>query len=55
MSYVPYTLQQLFKIAEMNPQKVAVILDAQIWTYSELIEQIECIASHLYHLNIVKG
>jgi non-ribosomal peptide synthetase component F len=39
----------------MNSQKVAVILDDQTWTYSELIEQIERIASHLYHLNIVKG
>lgn len=50
-----YTLQQLFKTAQMNPQKIAVILDDQMWTYSELIEQIEHVANHLFRLNIVKG
>lgn len=50
-----YTLQQLFKTAQMNPQKIAVILDDQMWTYSELIEQIERVVNHLYQLNIVKG
>jgi len=55
MSPVFYTMRQLFKIAQINPQKIALILDDQTWTYSELIEQIKCIASHLYNLNIVKG
>jgi non-ribosomal peptide synthetase component F len=48
-------MRQLFKTAQINPQKIALILDDQTWTYSELIEQIKCIASHLYNLNIVKG
>ncbi len=48
-------MQRLFRTAQMYSQKVAVVLDDQMWTYSELIERIECIASHLYHLKIVPG
>ncbi|CAF3920869.1 unnamed protein product, partial [Rotaria sordida] len=50
-----YVLRQLFETAQMHPQKIAVVLDDQLWTYSEFIERIECVASHLHHLNIVPG
>ena len=55
MSSSFYVLHELFKTVIMHPQKVAVVLDDQIWSYSELIEQIARVASHLYHLNIVQG
>ncbi|CAF0752919.1 unnamed protein product [Adineta steineri] len=50
-----YVLHQLFHMAERHPQKIAIILDAQTWTYSELIEQVERVVDYLHHLNIVKG
>jgi acyl-coenzyme A synthetase/AMP-(fatty) acid ligase len=42
-------------MAQMYPQKVAVVLDDQTWTYSELIEQIERVTCCLQRLNIVRG
>jgi non-ribosomal peptide synthetase component F len=50
-----YLLRQLCDITQRHPQKVAVVLDDQTWTYSELIEQIERVVYHLHHLNIVQG
>ncbi len=50
-----YVLRQLFHMAKLHPQKIALMLDAQAWTYSELIEQVEHVAGYLHHLNIVKG
>ena len=50
-----YVLRQLFNMAQIYPQKVAVVLDDQVWTYSELIEQIERVVCHLHRLNIVQG
>lgn len=48
-------LQKLCDTAQTYPQKVAVVLDEQAWTYSELIEKIERVVIHLYSLNIVHG
>ncbi|UJR34821.1 hypothetical protein I4U23_027602 [Adineta vaga] len=42
-------------MAEVHPQKIALILDFQSWTYSELIEQVEHVVDYLHNLNIVKG
>jgi non-ribosomal peptide synthetase component F len=48
-------LRQLFDVAQVNQQKVAVTLDDQTWTYAELIKQIERVTRHLHHLEIVQG
>jgi len=48
-------LRCIVDMAQIYPQKVAVVLDDQIWTYSELIERIECVARYLHRLNIVQG
>jgi acyl-coenzyme A synthetase/AMP-(fatty) acid ligase len=50
-----YILRQLFTVAQVHPQKVAIVLDDQVWTYSELIEGIELITCHLHRLGIVQG
>jgi non-ribosomal peptide synthetase component F len=50
-----YVLRELFHMAQMYPQKVAVILDDQAWTYSELIEGIERVICHLSRLGVVQG
>ena len=50
-----YVLRQLFNTAQMYPQKVAVVLNDQAWTYSELIEQVERVANYLHRLDIVQG
>jgi acyl-coenzyme A synthetase/AMP-(fatty) acid ligase len=42
-------------MAQMYPQKVAVVLDDQTWTYGELIDQIERVTCCLQRLNIVQG
>jgi non-ribosomal peptide synthetase component F len=42
-------------MAQIHPQKVAVVLDHQAWTYSELIEQVEHVVFHLRRLNISPG
>ncbi|CAF1528784.1 unnamed protein product [Rotaria sp. Silwood1] len=39
----------------MHPQKVAVVLDDQVWTYSELTEEVERVAHHLYRLHVAQG
>ena len=48
-------LKQLFHTAETHAQKLAVVLDDQSWTYSELIEMVERLVLHLHRLNIVQG
>jgi acyl-coenzyme A synthetase/AMP-(fatty) acid ligase len=48
-------LRELFNVAQVHPQKVAVALDDQVWTYSELVEMVECVANHLHSLNVVQG
>jgi non-ribosomal peptide synthetase component F len=50
-----YVLRQLFKTALIHPQRIAVLLDDQSWSYGELINQIERVTNHLYHVNIVQG
>ncbi|CAF4360152.1 unnamed protein product [Rotaria sp. Silwood2] len=50
-----YALRQLFDTAHKHPQKIVLVLDDQAWSYSELIEQIERVASYLHRLNIVRG
>jgi non-ribosomal peptide synthetase component F len=50
-----HVLRQLLDTARIHPQKVAVILDDQAWTYSELIERIERVVCHLHRLNVVQG
>ncbi|CAF4019630.1 unnamed protein product [Adineta steineri] len=50
-----YVLEQLFRTVQLHPQKVAVVLDDQIWTYSELIEQIKRTTYYLHRSNYVRG
>ena len=50
-----HVLQKLCDTVQTYPQKVAVALDEQVWTYSELLEKIERVVIHLYSLNIVHG
>ena len=55
MTSSSHVLKQLFHAAEVHPQKLALVLDDQSWTYSELIEMVEHIAYHLHRRNIVHG
>jgi acyl-coenzyme A synthetase/AMP-(fatty) acid ligase len=50
-----HVLRELFNIAQTHPQKVALVLDDQVWTYGELVEKLECVAYHLNNYNIVQG
>ncbi len=50
-----HILRELFNVAQVHPQKVAVALDDQVWTYSELVEMVECVANYLHSLNVVQG
>ncbi|CAF3739353.1 unnamed protein product [Adineta steineri] len=50
-----YVLEQLFHTIQRHPQKVAVALDDQMWTYSELMEQIKRTAYYLHRSNFVRG
>ena len=50
-----YVLRELFTMAQRHPQKVAIVLDDQIWTYGELVEQVQRVACQLHYLNITKG
>ena len=42
-------------MAEAHPQKVAVILDEQCWTYGELVEQVQCVVHHLHKSGVIQG
>jgi non-ribosomal peptide synthetase component F len=48
-------LRDMVNIAEKHPQKIAVLLDDQAWTYGELIEKVQCVAWHLHSLKIDQG
>ncbi|CAF1334934.1 unnamed protein product, partial [Adineta steineri] len=50
-----YVLYDFCNMARLYPQKVAVVLDDQVWTYSELIMQVERVVYQLHHLGIVQG
>ncbi|CAF1525664.1 unnamed protein product, partial [Adineta steineri] len=50
-----YTIRNLFNIAQLYPQKVAIVLDDQVWTYSELAMQVERVVYQLHHLGVVQG
>ncbi|CAF0892065.1 unnamed protein product [Adineta steineri] len=50
-----YILEQLFRTIQLHPQKVAVALDDQMWTYSELVEQIKRTTYYLHRSNFVRG
>ncbi|CAF1398593.1 unnamed protein product, partial [Adineta steineri] len=50
-----YVLCNFLNTARLYPQKVAIILDDQVWTYSELIMQVERVVYHLHHLGVVQG
>ncbi|CAF4123511.1 unnamed protein product, partial [Adineta steineri] len=50
-----YVLCNLLNTARLYPQKVAIVLDEQAWTYSELIMQVERVVYHLHHLGVVQG
>ncbi|CAF4030005.1 unnamed protein product, partial [Adineta steineri] len=50
-----YTIRNLFNIAQLYPQKVAIVLDDQVWTYSELIMQVERVVYQLHHIGVVQG
>jgi non-ribosomal peptide synthetase component F len=50
-----YVLRDLFNAAQIHPQKVAVVLDDQAWTYSELVEKVESVAYHLHSFDVVQG
>lgn len=49
------TLRQVFSMAQLFPQKIAIVLDDQMWTYSELVEQVERVICHLKRLKIAQG
>lgn len=55
MSLKFHVLQELFTTAQKYPQKIAVILDDQAWTYSELIGNIACVVNHLQNLQTSRG
>ncbi|CAF1473510.1 unnamed protein product, partial [Adineta steineri] len=55
MATLFYVVRNLFNIARLYPQKVAVVLDDQVWTYSELIMQVERVVYQLHHLGVVQG
>ena len=48
-------LNQLFHTAQIHPQKLALVLDDQSWTYSEMIEMVQRLILDLYRRNIVHG
>ena len=48
MSTRSSVLYQLFDVCEANPQKVAMVLDDQAWTYGELIGLVERVALYLH-------
>lgn len=48
-------LHGLSNNAEVDPQKIALVLDDQAWTYAELTEKIGLIARHLYGMNVNHG
>ncbi|CAF2730622.1 unnamed protein product [Rotaria sp. Silwood2] len=50
-----YVLRQLFKTAQMHPQKITGVLNDQAWAHNELVEHVEHIAYHLHRLNVVQG
>lgn len=50
-----HVVRKFFDTAFIHPQKVAVVLDDQAWTYSELIEYVERVVCHVHHLKIVPG
>ncbi|CAF1168864.1 unnamed protein product [Adineta steineri] len=50
-----YAIHNLFNIARLYPQKIAIMLDDQVWTYSELIMQVQRVVYHLHHLCVVQG
>ncbi|CAF4056366.1 unnamed protein product, partial [Adineta steineri] len=55
MTTTCYAIGNLFDIARLYPQKVAIMLDDQVWTYSELIMQAERVVYQLHHLGVVQG
>ncbi|CAF0982682.1 unnamed protein product [Adineta steineri] len=50
-----YVIRSLLDIARLYPQKIAIVLDDQVWTYSELIMQVERVVYQLHHLGVVQG
>ena len=48
-------LRDFFNAAQLHPQKIAVVLDDQCWTYAELVEKIQCVASHLHNTDVIQG
>ena len=48
-------IQDIFNAAQLYPQKIAVVLDDQCWTYSELVEKVQCVASHLHSAGVIQG
>jgi acyl-coenzyme A synthetase/AMP-(fatty) acid ligase len=50
-----HILRELFNVAQVHPQKVAVVLDDQVWTYSELVGKVQSVAYYLHNSNIVQG
>jgi acyl-coenzyme A synthetase/AMP-(fatty) acid ligase len=55
MAYSLHILRELFNVAQVHPQKVAVALDDQVWTYSELVEKVESVAYYLHNSTIAQG
>ncbi|CAF0897899.1 unnamed protein product, partial [Adineta steineri] len=50
-----YAIHNILNIARLYPQKIAIVLDDQAWTYSELIMQVERVVYQLHHLGVVQG
>ncbi|CAF1215394.1 unnamed protein product, partial [Adineta steineri] len=55
MTTLFYVVRNLFNIARLYPQKVALVLDDQAWTYSELIMQVERVVHQLHQSGVVQG
>ena len=55
MTLSSYFFKQLFAMAEAHPQKLAVVLDEQSWTYGELVEQVQCVVHHLHKSGVIQG
>ncbi|CAF1360501.1 unnamed protein product [Adineta steineri] len=48
-------LRELFNTAEKVPQKVALVLEDQVWTYGELIEKVNQVVQYLNRFEITQG
>ena len=55
MTSSPNFTRHLCNVVEAHPQKLALVLDDQSWTYGELMENVQNLVYHLHRLNITQG